>query len=249
MPNHIDQLEDDGEFLVHLGDLQYAVADQCKEGAYDVASSILQKATMPTLVIPGDNDINDCPDTQQGESMWMKYFHMFDKKWNHSLPLTRWGKLDESFGFLRKGVLYFGVNMVGGTPYSWSEKVARHKEHLEQIKALFEEHQGQFEVVVLFHHAEPSSYHSDFFGGDTGFISMIKEIGKPTIQLHGDRHSYYEKEGEYGVDNLVRISLVGRSEGAPISVIIDVSKENPITVSRRESGLTVKCCSNGWPQQ
>jgi len=176
MPNHIDQLEK-GDFLVHLGDLMFAMKDRCREGAYSIAAEILQKAKMPTFVLPGDNDINDCPSIQHGEEMWMKYFHLFDKKhWSHSFDVTRWGKLNESFGFLHKRVLFFGLNMVGGTPYSWDEKSNRHREHLEQAKALFIEHEGKFDVIVLMKHAIPMYPHQDFFGDgsrDGLFINLI----------------------------------------------------------------------------
>jgi hypothetical protein len=253
MPQYINDLESDGDFLVHLGDLMYAVADRCREGAYSIAAEILGNASMPTFVLPGDNDMNDCPSVQHGEEMWMKYFHLFDKKhWNHSFDVTRWGKLDESFGFLHKGVLYLGLNMVGGTPYSWTEKTERHAKHLEQVKALFEQHKDKFEVIVLMKHADPGKNHRDFFGvgnGDGLFIDLIRNLGKPTIHLHGDSHYYYEREADYGVDNYMRISLVGESNGPPLSVTIDVSKPNPITVSRRQSNLRVDCCADGWPRQ
>lgn len=225
----------------------YAMKDRCGEQYYAIASQILQKAKMPTLVLPGDNDINDCPSIDHGEAMWMKYFHKFDEKWDHSLPLTRWGKLDESFGMLRKGVLYIGLNMVGGTPYSYSEKVERHELHLQMVKSLFDEHRGKFKVIVLLKHADPGRNHQDFFSGEGGFIDLIARMGIPTIHFHGDNHYYFEKEEEYGVDNYVRISLVGESQGPPLSVTIDVSKKNPIRVSRR-NGQSVKCCSEGWPQ-
>jgi hypothetical protein len=248
MPNHIEQLDDDGEFLVHLGDLQYAVVDQCREGAYYEAKEILKKSRMPTFVLPGDNDINDCYSMSHAEEMWMKYFSLFDQRWDHSLDVTRWGDLDESFSFIHKGVLYFGLNMVGGTPYSNSEKSRRHREHLERVSTIMNDHLDDFKVLVLLGHAEPSSYHRDFFEGDSGFISMIKEMGKPTMHFHGDWHEYYEKEGEYGVDNYMRISLDGESVAPPIRVTIDVSKPNPVKVSRRWRSLDVDCCSEGWPR-
>ena len=253
MPNHIDQLGDEGVFVVHLGDLMYAVDDRCREGAYSIAAQILRRGKMPTFVLPGDNDINDCPSVQHGEDMWMKYFHLFDETyWSHSFDLTRWGKLNESFGFLHKRVLFLGLNMVGGTPYSWSEKSNRHREHLEQVRVLFDRHQGNFDVIVLMKHAIPRYPHSDFFGdgsSDGLFIDMIRRMGKPTIHFHGDWHEYYEIEGEYGIANYVRISLDGKSIAPPISVTIDVSKPNPVTVNRRQNNLRVDCCANGWPRR
>lgn len=62
MPEHIKNLQPEAEFLIHLGDTQYAKVDDCQEYAYREASDILKKSKIPTFVIPGDNDINDCDD-------------------------------------------------------------------------------------------------------------------------------------------------------------------------------------------
>lgn len=256
MPQYIEGLENDGDFLVHLGDLMNAAIDRCRERAYISAAQVLQRARMPTFVLPGDNDMNDCPSIQHGEAMWMKYFHLFDKKfWSHSFDIRRWGKLQESFAFVHKRVMFLGLNMIGGIPYNWSEKSERHRNHLEQVKALFNEYEGKFDVIVLMKHADPNLktnyHHRDFFGngkGDGLFIDLIRQMGKPTIHFHGDSHAYYEREADHGVSNYMRISLVGESNGPPLSVTIDVSKPNPITVSRRQSNLKVSCCANGWPR-
>lgn len=71
--------------------------------------------------------------------MWKKYFKRFDvRHWDHDFDVSRWGKLDESFSFLRKGVLYLGLNIVGGTPYSYAEKEERHALHLEKIRGILD---------------------------------------------------------------------------------------------------------------
>ncbi len=249
MPRYIEGLSDDADFLVHLGDLQYAKVDDCQEYAYDEASYILKKSRIPTFVLPGDNDINDCDDHEHGEEMWEQYFYKIDERWDHSFNLTRWGKLDESFSFLSKGVLYFGLNIVGGSPYSKSEKRERHKEHLEYIRWILDElDEDDFQVMVLLAHAEPSEHHEDFFEGDDGFAAIVEDVGKPTIHFHGDWHEYYEVEGDFDVDNYMRISIDGESLAPPIKVEIDVSKKNPIRISRRRRDLDVDCCRNGWPR-
>jgi len=53
MPKYIADLDDDNEFMVHLGDWQYAKVDNCREGAYKEASAILKKSSIPVLVLPG----------------------------------------------------------------------------------------------------------------------------------------------------------------------------------------------------
>ncbi len=248
MPKLIEELDDTVEFLVHLGDLSSAGVDKCREGAYVAASTIMQKSRIPTFILPGDNDINDCKSMIYGEEMWTKYYALFDKRYDHSLNVTRWGKLNESFSFIHKEVLYLGLNIIGGTPASISEKTFRHNQHLERIRAIFNDQLDNFKVVVLLGHAEPRQSHFDFFQGDAGFISMIREMGKPTIHFHGDCHVYYEREAEYGVDNYMRISLDGESTAPPILVTIDTSKTNPVKVDRRSENLEVACCNEGWPR-
>ena len=248
MPAYIEDLQSDAEFLVHLGDLQSAKKDECKEYAYREASDILKKSTIPTFVLPGDNDINDCESHEWGEEMWTKYFKYIDKRWDHSFDLKRWGALDESFTFLHKQVRYIALNIVGGTPYSKSEANARYAEHLKMIRKILDE-DDNFQVLVLLGHADPecSSSHEDFF---EELSQIVEDLGKPTIHFHGDSHSYYEVEGgDQNVENLVRISLDGESKAPPLRVEIDVSRKNPIRISRRKSDLDVDCCSRGWPRQ
>ena len=186
MPDYIRNLDDEAEFLVHLGDLQ-AEVDRCREYAYREAADILGESRVTTFVLPGDNDINDCDDVPHGESMWLEYLHKFDERWDHSFDMRRWGSLDESFTFVHRRVLYFALNIVGGQPYNTTEKEERHREHLTQIRATLSElEDDDFDVMVLFGHAEPSRHHRDFFRGSDGFYSIVAEVGKPTLHLHGD---------------------------------------------------------------
>jgi hypothetical protein len=248
MPAYIEDLSSDAAFLFHLGDLQYAAEDNCEEWAYEIASSIIKKSSIPTFVVPGDNDMNDCPDHEHGEDMWKQYFHKIDEYWGHDFNLTRWGKFDESFSFVNKGVLYFGLNVVGGKPYSESEAEIRYAMHLANIRTIINGLDAEeFKVIVILAHADPTyeTGHEEFF---EGLAEIIEKVSKPTIHFNGDYHEYYETEGgEYDVDNYMRITLDGESISPPISVEIDVSKKNPITVSRRRDDLSVDCCSDGWP--
>lgn len=58
MPDVIDTLPEDAEFLFHLGDLEYKKQDNCEEWAYRAASRALKKSKVPVFVLPGDNDLN-----------------------------------------------------------------------------------------------------------------------------------------------------------------------------------------------
>lgn len=184
-----------------------------------------------------------------GEKMWSEYFKYFDKQWEHNFKLTRWGKLDESFSFIHKQVLYFALNVIGGSPYSKSESENRQEEHIEMIHKILDDlDEDAFKVMVLLGHADPGcgSHHEEFF---KELSDIVEDLGKPTIHFHGDYHEYYEVEGgDHDVDNLMRISLDGESISPPVRVEIDVSKSSPIKVSRRRPDLKVDCCDQGWPR-
>jgi hypothetical protein len=108
---------------------------------------------------------------------------------------------------------------------------------------------GNYKVIVLLGHTNPTYRNAgnshDFF---EGFASIVRGSGKPTVHFHGNLHRYYKLEGgEYGVEDYLSISLDDKSIAPPIRVEIDVSKEDPIRVSRRRNGLAVDCYHDGWP--
>ena len=196
-----------------------------------------------------DNDINDCPNFEHGEEQWSKHFHHLDENWDHNFLASRWGNLEESFAFLKNRILFFGLNIVGGYPKSTSEWKSRHAEHLHRVKELMRKLDDDYDVAVLLAHASPSSYHADFFEGEKGMASFVKDIQKPFLHLHGDDHVWAETEGAFDVDNYMMVSLDCGEIASPIKVEIDTRKENPIKISRgAEANLEVDCCSEGWPQ-
>lgn len=253
MPTHIASIPSDAEFLFHLGDLQYAMTDNCEEWAYESASSILKQSSVPTFVLPGDNDMNDCDNQAQGIDMWTKYFMKFDLYWGHSFTIQRWGSLEESFSLLYKGVLYFGLNIPGGTPINPVETARLHAEHITMISSIIDGlDESDYSVIVLLGHVDPSyddaGYSQNFF---ESFTSIVRQLNKPTIHFHGDWHEYYEVEGgDYNTDKYMRISLDGESIAPPLRVEIDSSRiDGPVRISRMDSSLIVDCCDNGWPRQ
>jgi hypothetical protein len=159
---------------------------------------------MPTFVLPGDNDINDCTNVQHREEMWMKYFGRFNEQWDHKFEVRQWGYLNKSLLFLHKGMLYFGVNMPGGIPYSPSSMEAQYNVHLDWIGSILNGlSDGNYKVIVLLEHANPTygnaGNSNNFF---KGFAGIVRESGKPTVHFHGDQHRYCESEGgKYGVDD------------------------------------------------
>ena len=172
---------------------------------------------------------SDCEDHDESESFWTEYFGYMDRNWTHSMYMVRWGKLDESFSFLRNRILFFGINIVGGKPYDEDEKTERHAEHLSKIKSIMNDHRWDYDIVVLMGHAEPKDRHADLFEGKDGLAQFVKDMRKPFLHIHGDWHEWYEAQHSFGVENYLRISLdsLVREDGevaVPIRVEIDSSK-------------------------
>lgn len=179
--------------------------------------------------------------------MWTKHFHLIDESWDHDFLVSRWGELEESFAFLKNRILFFGLNVVGGSPRSRSEWKSRHAEHLHRIKEIMTKLEDEYEVVVLLAHASPGSNHEDLFEVEDGLARFVEDIGKPFLHLHGDDHLWAETEAAFDVDNYMMVSLDCGEIASPIKVEIDTSKENPILISREDVNLEVECCSEGWP--
>lgn len=194
-----------------------------------------------------DNDMNDCPNFEHGEEQWTKHFHHLDANWDHDFLVSRWGNLEESFAFLKNRILFFGLNIVGGYPKSRSEWKSRHAEHLYRVKEIMARQEDDYDIAVLLAHASPRSNHADFFEGEEGLASFVKDVQKPFLHLHGDDHVWAETEGAFDVDNYMMVSLDCGAIASPIKVEIDTKKENPIKISRVDANLEVDCCSEGWP--
>ena len=73
LPQQIAAIPPDAQFLVHLGDIKDG-ATPCDEAIYKKVAGMLAKSNVPTFVIPGDNEWNDCQKPEQGWKYWQKYF-------------------------------------------------------------------------------------------------------------------------------------------------------------------------------
>ncbi len=143
------------------------------------------------------------------------------------------------------------MNIPGGIPFDLSKTKDQFDEHPECINGILTGlSNDEYKVIVLLVHVNPmygqAGDSHEFF---IEFSDIVKNIGKLTVYFHGDYHVYYERNGSNNnMDNYLRILLDGKSKAPPIRVEINVSKENPIKISQRNSELRVDCCSDGWPR-
>ena len=113
LPSQIADLPDDGQFVVHVGDIKSG-STPCDESVFQKVSGMLSKSRTPVFIIPGDNEWNDCADPSQAWTFWNQYFRRFDRRWNHTIPIFRQIEHEENFSFVINDVLFVGINLVGG---------------------------------------------------------------------------------------------------------------------------------------
>jgi hypothetical protein len=179
----------DGDFLIHLGDINLASSSLCTFSVYDDAAALLKQSPIPVLILPGDNDWNDCPMPEAAFEYWEEKFERFENNFNvEQLPnfpsVNRQMGRDENFAFLHKGVLFIGVHVVDGTVQSereWSIRDTENLQWVEQQLTLYDT--DEFRAIVLLGHAGYSSKVGDFFWPA---MEKFKAANKPVLYLHAN---------------------------------------------------------------
>jgi hypothetical protein len=113
------------QFMIHVGDIKSG-SDPCDEQVYkDVAAQLLM-LDVPTFIVPGDNEWNDCQDPDKAWQFWEQYFLNFEQNWNIGWEVTHQQEQKENLAFVYHDVLFIGLNLVGGRIHDqeeWDEKI------------------------------------------------------------------------------------------------------------------------------
>jgi hypothetical protein len=230
LPRQIAELPEESEFVVHLGDIKTG-RSPCDEAVYVKVSSMLAKSVPRLFIIPGDNEWNDCPDPDAAWELWEKYFQRFDERWPHSFGVFRQLEREENFSFLRGGVLFIGLNLVGGRVHDADEWKRRHAENLEWTRRNLRRFGDQAASVVVFGHAKPNRKHDDFF---TPFVEDAARFEKPILYLHGDGHRWIH-DRPFDAKNILRVQVDQGGIAPPVLITITDDPEEPFVFDRRQS--------------
>ena len=202
------------ELMFHVGDIKSG-RTPCDEDVYIKVAGYLKVLNVPTFIVPGDNEWNDCPDPETAWSYWVKYFMGFEKNWKMDLKIDRQPECEENFAFISKDVLFIGLNLVGGIIHDSSEWKTRHKKNADWINFQFSENKDGVRAAVILAQANPDEKHTDFM---TRFLSAAVEFGKPIIFIHGDGHEWIYEES-WLKSNIIRIQVDKGGIAPPVKLI------------------------------
>jgi hypothetical protein len=202
-----------GSFMVHLGDFNSPFTTQCVESSYQAVDDLFEISSVPVYFVPGDNEYNDCPDPEQALSFWYEYLLSYDTKY-WSAPSYQVSRQEpnfpENFSFVLKRILFVGINLVGGAVHDQQEWATRQAADLEWIDTQFNSRRSEFDVLVIFAHADPSiSTNAPFF--QPLFDRIRFEYNIATVLIHRNLgiESFGAQENFDGIQDFVVLVAEG----------------------------------------
>ncbi|GEM_PF-752964 len=202
-------------FFVHVGDI-FGGGEPCEESLYSSVAGILKGLTAPAFIIPGDNETIDCISPSQGLSTWKKIFLNFEQNFCGAPNAERQGARPENFAFTMDGVLFIGINMVGGSsPY---------QQNADWISQQFQTKDSQVRAAVVFSHVGPDR-NSVF---SVAFRQAAAAFGRPVLFLHGHGHSWVINY-PFPEANILRVQVDNGAGEDPVEVTVTLDTSTPAT--------------------
>jgi hypothetical protein len=239
-PSLVDAVGE-GKFMIHLGDIKSG-DDPCDPLVYERVASVLSASKLPTFVIPGDNEFNDCEDPVNGLALFRQSFVRFDQKhWSHDLFVVTMPGREESFAFVVGDTMFVGLNIVGGRLHDMDEWEERLTSQFTWLTQLLDGNQQLGEdgvsAVVIFGHSLPGVGLNKrfFFDPLRGYIQDVLNNQLPVIYVSADTHSWAYVNNFLGQESCVRVTIEGGVRDEPVRFLIDSSKttvEEVLTVER-----------------
>jgi hypothetical protein len=190
----------------------------------------------------GDNEWTECANVNESQGFWRLAFdNLNERYWPQSkrdLNVTRKLNRRENFSFVKNGVLFIGLNIVGGkvTPnrpawdavltdeYIWAaDLMTKYKKSTDLTKTV-----GR---MVLFFHANPNSNHKAFFDPFSNYVKNVLNNTVPILFVHGDEHKWLYTPNYMGLKSVLRISLVGETKNPPLKLTVNANGKSVTTLS------------------
>lgn len=233
------------QFLIHLGDICTGVAareGRLTEKSYsDIKDLFTKENTIPSYIVPGDNEWNDRPDPDVGWALWSKHLLGLEKNFKTPWETSRQRVRPENFAFVANGVLVIGINLPGGRVHDKKEWARRFLENNVWIKTQFEKHQANVSAAVVCAQANPvgqgrisASVKNRFSSFTKPFGNLAAKFKKPVLFLHADGHVWTVDKPWDKIRNITRVQ-VDRLEPKfpPVQITVDTTAEKPFSFERR----------------
>jgi hypothetical protein len=179
----LSMLSNDGDFLVHLGNIQDSSVSFCSKSRYAMAESILKTSPLPTFVLPGQEDWANCPDPEHSLKRWREHFVQFDEHFTFPQQVYRNSDYPEIYAMLHSGVLFVGLHLVSGPMMDSGEWSDRRKSMLNFYFGMANMHKDEFRAIVLMGNSRPTPQIEKFF---TDLFKSLEPVGKPVAYIHAN---------------------------------------------------------------
>lgn len=233
------------QFLIHLGDICPGMAardGKLTEKSYsDIKELFTKSNTIPSYIVPGDNEWNDRPDPDLGWDLWCKHLLALEKNFKTEWQNVRQHERPENFAFVANSVLVIGINLPGGRIHDKEEWARRFRENVSWIKAQFAKHQSEVSAAVVCAQANPiggsgvaAVANNRFSSFTKPFGKLAANFGKPVLFLHADGHKWIVDKPWKDAPNITRVQIDRLEPNfPPVQITIDTTAEKPFSFERR----------------
>jgi hypothetical protein len=227
LPGQIATQMDGCEFLVHLGDL--FIGDTfCDEEEYHAIRDIMLESKVPTFVVVGDNEWNDCQRgmIEIGWERWVNNFLRFENYWSHNFTVARQPGSEENFYFIHKRTLIIGLNVVGGRIHNSTEWSERLRGEFEWTRSVINLNlpTGNADGVIILSHANPSADHLELTVPFRNYMANELQNKYPILYLHGDGHDFMYTPHYLRQPNLLRMQHEGGTNEPILKIMADPAR-------------------------
>ena len=164
--------------------------------------------------MPGDNEWNDRPDPDVGWRFWEKHLMKLNERFDPPWTTERQQARPENFAFVDGGVLFIGLNVVGGTVHDPVEWATRFKQDNDWVAAQYAKHRDKVRAAVVMAQAnvvgqgKPKAAVNLLFKPFTSrFAELSAKFGKPVLFIHADGHNWTNDRPWNGAKNVVRVQV------------------------------------------
>ena len=203
-------------FMVHVGDIKTG-ASPCVESTYQAVADILSALEVPTFVLVGDNEWNDCGDPDQAWSFWTTYFGGFHEQWPIEPVIETQPGRPENMAWVEEGVLSIAITLPGGATHDQGEWDAFLADAASWVEMQLFNAAPEVYAAVVFGHANPAAKHDPFM---LPFRAAVSDFARPVLYIHGDGHVWIEDQ-PWPEPNLFRVQVDQGGVADPVQVTVD----------------------------